>query len=54
MSLQEIREVIIKLQPRIFEYDPWPRRDLNPEAPANYQVTSTRYVIINPVFKALS
>ena len=53
MSIQEIRAAILKVQPHILAFDPGPRRDLNPEAPANNHETSTRYLIIDPVLRAL-
>ena len=53
MSVQEVRAAILKVQPRIFEYDPGSRRDLDPGAPANNHETSTRYLIIDPVLRSL-
>ena len=41
------------MQPRIFEYDPGPRRELDPDAPANNHETSTRYLIIDPILRSL-
>ena len=35
MGIQEVRADIFRVQPRIFEYEPGPRRGLNPDAPAN-------------------
>ena len=35
MSIQDVRAAILTVQPRIFEYDPGPRRELNPNAPPN-------------------
>ena len=52
-DIQEVRAAILRMQPRIFEYDPGPRRDLDPGAPANNHETSTRYLIIDPVLRSL-
>ena len=53
MSIQDVRAVILRVQPHIFEYDPGPPRDYNPDAPANNHETSTRYVIIDPILRSL-
>ena len=53
MGVQEVRAAILRVQPRIFEYDPGPRRDLDPNAPANNHETSTRYLIIDPILRSL-
>ena len=53
MSVQEVRAAILKVQPRIFEYEPAPRRDLNPDAPANNHETSTRYLLVDPILRSL-
>ena len=53
MSIQEVRAAILRVQPRIFEYEPGLRRGLNPDAPANNHETSTRYLIIDPILRAL-
>ncbi len=53
MSVQEVRAAILKVQPRIFEYEPGPRQDLNSDAPANNHETSTRYLIIDPILRSL-
>lgn len=53
MSIREVEAAIHQVQPRIFEYDPGPRRDLNPNAPANNHEASTRYLIIDPILRGL-
>ena len=53
MSVQEVKAVILKVQPHIAAFDPGRGRDLNPAAPANNHETSTRYIIIDPVLRAL-
>ena len=53
MSVQDVKAAILRVQPRIFKYDPGPQRDLNPSAPANNHETSTRYLIIDPVLRSL-
>ena len=53
MSIQEVRAAILKVQPHILAFDPGPRQDLHPDAPANNHETSTRYLIIDPVLRAL-
>ena len=47
MSIEEVRAAILRVQSHIFEYDPGPRQELNPSAPANNHETSTRYLIID-------
>ena len=53
MSVQEVKAAILKAQPHIAAFDPGWGRDLNPAAPANNHETSTRYIIIDPVLRAL-
>ena len=53
MSVQNTIRAIEKVQPHIFEYDPGPPRDYNPNAPANNHETSTRYLIIDPILRSL-
>ena len=49
MSIQEVREAILKVQPHVMAFDPGPSRNFNPDAPANNHETSTRYLIIDPI-----
>ena len=53
MSVQEVIEAILKVQPHILEFDPGPGRAMNPNAPANNHETSTRYLIIDPILRSL-
>ena len=53
MSIQEVRAAIIRVQSHIQQFDPGPGRALDLHAPANNHETSTRYLIIDPVLRAL-
>ena len=48
MSIQAVREAILKVQPHVMAFDPGPGRNLNPDAPANNHETSTRYLDHRP------
>ena len=54
MSVDNVKAAIQQVQPHIFEYqDDPPDGETNNAAPANNWETSTRYIIIDPILRAL-
>ena len=53
MSIREVRAAIRKVHPHIYAFDPGPPQDYNLRAPANNHETATRYIIIDPILRAL-
>ena len=53
MSVQEVRAAIVRVQPHIRQFEPGPGTPPDPQAPANNNETSTRYMIIDPILRSL-
>ena len=53
MSISDVEQVIGQVQPHLSKFQPSPHGSLNLDAPANNHETSTRYIIIDPILRAL-
>ena len=54
MSIDDVTKAVEQVKPHVMEYQPRPPSgETNDDAPANNWETSTRYIIIDPILRAL-
>ena len=53
MSISDVEQAIRRVQPHVSKFQPSPHGTLNVDAPTNNHETSTRYIIIDPIMRAL-
>ena len=53
MSISDVEQAVRQVQRHVFQFEPNAYGSLNVDAPANNHETSTRYIIIDPILRAL-